>query len=53
LPPASVTLRDGATLRAIPVGVDVPATGRIEIRFLDVVGNTARTVDANDVVNVQ
>jgi hypothetical protein len=52
VPPASVTLRDGSTIRATPLGVDVPTPGKVEIRFLDVAGNTARTVDANDVVNV-
>src|SRR5205823_7541379 len=51
--PATVTFRDGSTIRAIPTGVQVRTAGKVEIRFLDVATDTPRVVEADEVVNIQ
>jgi hypothetical protein len=51
--PSTVTLLDGTTIQAIPVGIDMELPGTIRIILHDVVTNTNRTVPADDVVNIQ
>jgi hypothetical protein len=51
--PALVTLRDGSTIRAIPLSLGTPQPGKVEIEFRDVETNATRKVNADDVVNIR
>lgn len=50
--PSSVTLRDGSTREAIPVGVQLDSSGTMVLRFVDVTNGQELTTPAAEVVGI-
>jgi hypothetical protein len=51
--PSIISLRDGSALSAIPVGLEMPHPGSVQVVLLDLATNNKRIVLADDVVNIQ
>jgi hypothetical protein len=51
--PVTGTFRDGSTMRAAPIGMQVPQPGTVEITFFEASTNARRAVDADEVASVQ
>lgn len=52
IPVSTVILRDGTTIRAIPVRIDRSATGDVQIELRDSVSGTSQMVSANEVSTI-
>jgi len=52
LHPASFTLRDGSSIQAIPVGIDMKLPGTVHIVVRDITSNIERQIPADDVENI-
>jgi len=53
LQPSLVTLRDGTSIRAIPVSIQMRQPGDVQIVFQNVDTNSEQTIAADDVANIE
>jgi hypothetical protein len=53
VPPATMTLRDGSTVRGVPMSLVVDPGDKVRIAVQELHGPGPRTIDADEVVNVQ
>ncbi|HUY32370.1 MAG TPA: hypothetical protein VMV69_06285 [Pirellulales bacterium] len=53
LQPSIVTFRDGSSMQAIPVGIDMQSPGTVRVVLHDIAAGADRVVSADDVVNIQ
>jgi len=53
VPPATITLRDGSTVRGVPVSVTVEPAGKVRISVHDPAATGSVALDADDVVRIQ
>ncbi len=51
--PSVVTLTDGSTFNAIPVGIRASSSGPVDIVFRDTATNADRILKADDIANIQ
>ncbi len=51
--PSIVTFRDGTSMNAIPVGIDMQHPGTVHVVLHDIAAGANRVVSADDVVNIQ